>query len=60
MARYGTLAGWASQLGMPEAAALLNETLQEEMDAEKLLTQIDEEQGRQDRRHEGGSVAALS
>ena len=60
MTRYGALAGWASQLGMPEAAALLNETLQEEMNAEKLLTQIDEEQGRQDRRHEGGSVAALS
>ena len=29
------------------------------MKAEKLLTQIGEEQGRQDRRHEGGSVAAL-
>jgi ferritin-like metal-binding protein YciE len=40
MARYGALAGWASQLGMLEAAKLLNETLQEEMNAEKLLTQI--------------------
>jgi ferritin-like metal-binding protein YciE len=40
MARYGALAAWAGQLGMPEAAALLNETLQEEMKAEKLLTQI--------------------
>jgi ferritin-like metal-binding protein YciE len=40
MARYGALAGWAEQLGMAEAAALLNETLQEEMNAEKLLTQI--------------------
>jgi ferritin-like metal-binding protein YciE len=40
MARYGALAGWAKQLGMPEAAALLNATLQEEMTAEKLLTQI--------------------
>jgi ferritin-like metal-binding protein YciE len=28
------------QLGMPDAAKLLNETLQEEMNAEKLLTQI--------------------
>jgi ferritin-like metal-binding protein YciE len=28
------------QLGMKDAAALLNETLQEEMNAEKLLTQI--------------------
>ena len=40
MARYGALAGWATQLGMPEAARLLNQTLQEEMNAEKLLTQI--------------------
>ena len=40
MARYGALAGWAGQLGMPEAAALLNQTLQEEMKAERLLTQI--------------------
>ena len=40
MARYGALAAWAAQLGMPEAAALLNQTLQEEMKAEKLLTQI--------------------
>jgi ferritin-like metal-binding protein YciE len=40
MARYGALAAWAGQLGMPEAAALLNQTLQEEMKAEKLLTQI--------------------
>ena len=40
MARYGALAGWAMQLGMKDAAALLNQTLQEEMNAEKLLTQI--------------------
>jgi ferritin-like metal-binding protein YciE len=40
MARYGALAAWAGQLCMPEAAALLNQTLQEEMKAEKLLTQI--------------------
>jgi ferritin-like metal-binding protein YciE len=40
MARYGALAGWAMQLGMKDAAALLNETLQQEMNAEKLLTQI--------------------
>jgi ferritin-like metal-binding protein YciE len=39
MARYGALAGWATHLGMPEAAKLLNETL-EEMNAEKLLTRI--------------------
>ena len=40
MARYGALAGWATELGMPDAAKLLNETLQQEMNAEKLLTQI--------------------
>ena len=40
MARYGALAAWAGQLGMREAAALLNQTLQEEMKAERLLTQI--------------------
>ena len=28
------------RVGMPDAAKLLNETLQEEMNAEKLLTQI--------------------
>jgi ferritin-like metal-binding protein YciE len=40
MARYGALAAWARQLGMPQAAALFDQTLQEEMKAEKLLTQI--------------------
>ena len=40
MARYGALAAWAGQLGLPEAAALLNQTLREEMKAERLLTQI--------------------
>ena len=40
MARYGALAAWAAQLDMPEAVALFNQTLQEEIKAEKLLTQI--------------------
>jgi ferritin-like metal-binding protein YciE len=40
MARYGALIAWAGKLGMPEAAALLKQTLQEEMKAERLLTQI--------------------
>jgi ferritin-like metal-binding protein YciE len=40
MARYGALIAWAGQLNMPKAAGLLNESLQEEMKAEKLLTQI--------------------
>jgi ferritin-like metal-binding protein YciE len=40
MARYGALAAWADRLGMPEATALLNETLQEEMTTERLLTKF--------------------
>jgi ferritin-like metal-binding protein YciE len=40
MARYGALIAWAKQLDMPKAAALLDETLQEEVKADKLLTQI--------------------
>jgi ferritin-like metal-binding protein YciE len=40
MARYGALIAWAKQLGKPQAAALLNETLQEELKADRLLTQI--------------------
>jgi ferritin-like metal-binding protein YciE len=40
IARYGSLIAWANQLDMPKAAALLNETLQEEIKAERLLTQI--------------------
>jgi ferritin-like metal-binding protein YciE len=40
MARYGALIAWAKQLGIPKAAALLNETLQEEMKADQLLNQI--------------------
>lgn len=38
IARYGTLKAWAGQLGMKEAAALLDETLQEEMKTDKLLS----------------------
>ena len=40
MARYGALIALAGQLNLPKAAALLSESLQEEMKAEKLLTQI--------------------
>ena len=42
IARYGTLKTWANQLGMTEAADLLEETLQEEKQADELLTQIAE------------------
>ena len=40
MARYGTLRAWAEQLGMPEAAKLLQQTLDEEKETDKLLNQI--------------------
>jgi ferritin-like metal-binding protein YciE len=42
IARYGTLKTWANQLGLSEAAGLLDETLQEEKAADEKLTQIAE------------------
>ena len=40
IARYGTLKSWANELGMKDAADLLDETLQEEIKTDKLLTQL--------------------
>ena len=40
IARYGTLKAWARELGLSEAVKLLDETLQEEIKADQLLTQI--------------------
>jgi ferritin-like metal-binding protein YciE len=40
IARYGTLSTWASQLGLAEAATLLEETLAEEKKTDELLTQL--------------------
>jgi ferritin-like metal-binding protein YciE len=42
IARYGTLCAWAEQLGQDRAVRLLRETLQEEKDADALLTSIAE------------------
>lgn len=42
IARYGMLKTWATQLGMADAAKLLDQTLQEEHKADALLTQIAE------------------
>ena len=42
IARYGTLRQWARQLGLDDAAALLDETLTEESDTDELLTEIAE------------------
>jgi len=43
IARYGTLIAWAKQIGKPQIARLLHETLEEEKHADELLTQIAEE-----------------
>jgi ferritin-like metal-binding protein YciE len=40
IARYGTLKTWARQLGMEDAAKLLDETLEEEIKADKLLSRL--------------------
>ena len=40
IARYGTLKAWATQLGMDEAVALLDATLQEEVATDKKLSQV--------------------
>ena len=42
ISRYGTLKTWAAQLGMDDAAQLLDETLQEEKKTDELLTQLAE------------------
>jgi ferritin-like metal-binding protein YciE len=43
ISRYGTLISWARQLGRDDAAKLLQETLQEESETDKLLTGIAEQ-----------------
>ena len=40
IARYGTLKRWAEQMGMDEAANLLDETLTEEKDTDESLTEL--------------------
>jgi ferritin-like metal-binding protein YciE len=40
MSRYGTLKTWAVQLGMTDAAALLDQTLQEEKKTDALLSKL--------------------
>ena len=42
IARYGTLKTWATQLGMRDAAKLLDQTLEEEKKTDKLLSQLAE------------------
>jgi ferritin-like metal-binding protein YciE len=38
--RYGTLKSWAKELGFNDAAKLLDDTLQEEVKTDKLLTKL--------------------
>jgi ferritin-like metal-binding protein YciE len=40
MSRYGTLKTWANQLGLRDAAALLEQTLQEEKKTDALLSKL--------------------
>ena len=40
IARYGTLKTWARELGMEDAAKLLDQTLQEEIKTDKLLSDL--------------------
>jgi ferritin-like metal-binding protein YciE len=40
ISRYGTLRTWAEELGMPEAASLLDATLKEESATDKALTTL--------------------
>jgi len=42
IARYGTLCAWAKQLGKPQIARLLHQTLEEEKQTDELLTKIAE------------------
>jgi ferritin-like metal-binding protein YciE len=42
MSRYGTLRTWARELGMPDAAALLEATLKEEKATDAALTTLAE------------------
>jgi ferritin-like metal-binding protein YciE len=44
MARYGALAAWAKVLKLPEAEKLLNQTRQEELQADQLLSRIGAQQ----------------
>jgi ferritin-like metal-binding protein YciE len=57
IARYGTLKTWAGQLGLAEAANLLDQTLQEEKKADELLTKVATQVANQQAKSEGGKSA---
>jgi ferritin-like metal-binding protein YciE len=54
MAAYGTLVAWARELGHTEVAALLEETLTEEKNADKQLTALGEQSVNADAAAGGG------
>jgi ferritin-like metal-binding protein YciE len=53
IASCGSVRGWAEQLGLPEHAMILEQTLEEEKHADQLLTEISS------RTNPTASVAAL-
>lgn len=40
IARYGTLRAWAEELGLDDAVALLDKTLEEEKNADRILNEV--------------------
>lgn len=64
IARYGTLKIWADQLGLKDAAKLLDETLQEEKKTDELLNQLAKtanvEAEAEDESEDGGRTSSKS
>jgi len=59
IASYGTLRTWANVLGLTEIAAMLEETLEEEKDADRRLTAIAESFVNEEAAEEGRPATAL-
>ena len=53
IARYGTLKRWAEQMGLDQAAGLLDDTLGEEKDTDEALTELAELDDQRARRSRG-------
>ena len=60
IARYGMLKTWATQLGMADAAKLLDETLQEEKKTDELLSHIAENGGNTSPRGKSGKMKEMA
>lgn len=59
IANYGCCVTWAEQLGMDDAAGLLEQTLQEEEETDDILTQIAESEANVKAEREGGGRAQM-